>query len=103
MNYPIEINGKTYEFAVNRNALKKLNVSRMEELSTGESIEMIENMFYAFITVKQPNISYEEAMALLDVAEEEYGLEEISKALTQLVEMGFTMKGKSKIAWIKNK
>lgn len=103
MKYPIEINGKTYEFAVNRNALKKLNLNKDVEQTVSFSIEMIEQMFYAFITVKNPNISYEEAMILLDLAEEEYGLEELSMALGKIAEEGFTMKGKSKIAWLKNK
>lgn len=100
MEYPIEIDGKVYDFGVNRSALKKLNINNNMEENVSNSIEMIEQMFYAFLTVKNPEISYEEAMELLDKAEEEYGLEELSTALGKISEKGFTMNGKSKIAWL---
>ncbi len=101
MNFPIEIDGKTYDFAINRNAIKNLNFKEIDSNDISANVELMENMFYQFLIVKNPNFTREEGMALLDKALEEYGYDELSKALGQIASTGFTMKGNSKISWLK--
>lgn len=101
MNFPIEIDGKTYDFAINRNAIKNINFKNIDSEDLSANLELMENMFYQFLIVKNPNFTKEEGMELLDKALDQYGFDELSKALGQIASMGFTTKGNSKIDWLK--
>lgn len=84
--------------------LRELNIpitSLLEAQTTNVSV--YEDMFYNCLVVEHP-MSKEEAMKLMNKAEEEYGWDTLSEALEVMSAEGFTMNAdapKKEIAWMK--
>ena len=83
MEEKLKIGGIEYTFKVNRKA-----VSILGKLGQDEE-NMIDKMYYALLKAKH-DMSMEEVSDLLDIAEKEYGLENLMQFATEMVNEVFT-------------
>lgn len=79
MEEVLEIGGKEYTFVVNRKA-----TCLMSEIQDEDKAEMLDNMFYALLKTKH-NLSKKEVSDLLDIAEKEYGVNQLLNFATELL------------------
>lgn len=89
MEPKLEINGKEYTFIANRKAVCLL--SDMESKENKENL--LDDMFYALLK-KAHNLSKDEVSDLLDVAEEEYGVNQLLEFATEVINEAFTQADK---------
>ena len=80
----LEIGGKEYIFTVNRKAICML--SDLQEKN--DKTDMLDDMFYALLKTKH-NLSKKEVSDLLDIAEEEYGVNQLLSFATELLNKVF--------------
>jgi len=82
METKLEINGKEYIFTANRKVACLLANVQQDE-------NMLDDVFYALLK-KEHNLSREEVSALLDKAEEEYGVSQLIEFVGAVAEEVFT-------------
>lgn len=80
----LEIGGKEYTFVANRKA-----VCLLADMQNGDKAYMLDDMFYALLKTKH-NLTKQEVSDLLDVAEEEYGVNNLLKFATDFTNEVFT-------------
>ena len=85
MEPKLEINGKEYTFIANRKA-----VCMLSDIQNSENKEnMLDDMFYALLKSKH-NLTKKEVSDLLDIAEEEYGVQQLLEFASEVVNEAFT-------------
>lgn len=81
----LEIDGKEYKFVVNRKV-----VGFMSDFSDSEDkSNMLDDMYYALLKSKH-NMTRQEVSDLLDIAEKEYGVQQLMKFANELINEVFT-------------
>lgn len=85
MEQILEIGGKEYTFVVNRKVTCMLS-----DLQTNQDkSEMLDDMYYALLKTKH-NLTKQEVSDLLDIAEQEYGINQLLSFATEMINEVFT-------------
>lgn len=106
MKQELEIGGKTYILNANRKvaALIQKNVKVDKEGNAQLELDA-EKEFYALLISEQPDMSEIEAAKLLEQADNEYGVAQMTTAINQMLNSVFTQGSdtsqKKNISWLK--
>lgn len=92
MEVILEIDGKEYCFVANRKAFSII-ASATENGKLNEN--SIDTIFYALLKMKH-NLSMQEVSDLLDKAEEEYGIQQLTEFAQKMVEEVFSAEQEKK-------
>lgn len=104
MKKELEINGVIYKLVANREVSSLIEKGVKVDKFGNAKVDMPdkERIFYALLKTEQPDITYDKAREILAIADEEYGIAQMNKAIDYMFETVFTQGSNDKktISWL---